>query len=435
MRNSSSNLMTETLSNVNSVRQAMQIVFDQLREIDMVRIRPVLLLALTLLSFFLFTDTKLVYAQQTEPTLGKMAPSLTATTDGKLVPVFQKGRVYVLEFWASWCGSCLASFEHLNGLVRAMKSEPVTFLSITGDKKVLVEKLLKTRPLETQVVYDVNNKTFDTYGVRVIPHTVIIDKNGNIAAITDPQSVTEAALRDVLAGRAVHLTAKTNIAADLDWDKAIDANAPEAIAHVVLQRSNADSGALRFRPNSGRIVGDGIGLPELIQSAYGAKSYEIKNYLPIVDQKRFRVSVAALDGKDATARTMLVGVLPTIAEFTATWHEEEATVPVLKRTANTVALKGSKELKYDGFAQTGNIEYVAAPMKEVAATLAGILYNTDVSDETGYTGVYDIKLEWTPGDEKSLQAALKSYGIQIVMEKRTVRRLWIQPTLLVEQAK
>lgn len=365
--------------------------------------------------------------QQTALKVGDMAPTLAVTMDSGPFPGFQKGRIYVLEFWATWCGPCLAAFAHLNQLVRSVKDAPVTVLSITNDEKGRVANLLKTRPLETQLAYDSNSKTFDTYGVQVIPHTVVVDGNGRIAAITSPTAVTFEVLRDVYEGKPLNLPEKTNIVADLNWDKEIRTDAPEAVAHVVVQRSNADSGAVRFRPNSGRITGDGVSLGALIQTAYGANYYEVRSSLPEYERGKYRVSVSAPDGKDATARALLVGILPTIANFTARWQEEETLAPVLKRIPGTPVLRTAEKKEPGGLARTGEIEFNAVPMSNVAAALGNFVYNAKVFDETGYLGIYDIKIEWTPGDQKSLDAALKTLGLQVVMGKRKVRRLIVQP--------
>ena len=359
--------------------------------------------------------------------IGDTAPPLTATIEGHPAESFQKGRIYVIEFWATWCGACLATFNHVNGLVHALKNEPITFISVTDEKKVNVDLLLKTRPLQTRIAYDRESKTFDTYGVRVIPHTVVVGKDGKIVAITNPLSLTKEVLQDVLASKPANLPEKTNISADLEWDKQIDANAPEALAQVIVQRSNADSGASHFRPNSGQIIGDGISIGALIQIAYNAQFFEIKSKLPGDDKKRYRISVRSPDGKDATARTLLRGVLSTLVGFSARWLEEETPVLVLTHISGAAKPTFSTKKKYDGFARNGEIDYVAAPMREIALTLGMIAYNNNVVDETGYKDTYDIKLSWIPGNKKSFEEALKSHGLKIKKEKRKVRRLYIQP--------
>ncbi len=44
-----------------------------------------------------------------------------------------KGKVVFLEYWATWCGPCVASIPHMNRLEEALKGEPVVFLSVTDE--------------------------------------------------------------------------------------------------------------------------------------------------------------------------------------------------------------------------------------------------------------------------------------------------------------
>jgi uncharacterized protein (TIGR03435 family) len=112
-----------------------------------------------------------------------------------------KGKVVVLEFWATWCGPCVRAIPHWNELVESFKDRPVVFLSVSAENEGAVRLFLNKRPIKSWVGLDdfeVLNKAFDVKG---IPHTVIVGADGRIAAITHPASLQPQHLEEILAGK------------------------------------------------------------------------------------------------------------------------------------------------------------------------------------------------------------------------------------------
>ncbi len=65
---------------------------------------------------------------------GDAAPALSVTKWLKGAPVtsFEKGHVYVVEFWATWCGPCVASMPHLSAIQKEFKDK-VTIIGVTSE--------------------------------------------------------------------------------------------------------------------------------------------------------------------------------------------------------------------------------------------------------------------------------------------------------------
>ncbi len=86
-------------------------------------------------------------------TIGSKAPSIDVehwVSDGhgkfKPVEIFEDGKVYVVEFWATWCGPCISSMPHLAQLQEEYADKNVQIISISDEKLEVVEAFL-TKPL------------------------------------------------------------------------------------------------------------------------------------------------------------------------------------------------------------------------------------------------------------------------------------------------
>jgi len=163
-----------------------------------------------------------VNAQRPSPKLGDDAPALNLNkileaNENRTVSLNDlKGNVVVLEFWATWCVPCIPALSHFNELAEKFKGKAVRFISITDEGESKIAQFVKTQPIRTWIGFDPTRAAFDAYQANGIPHTVVVDRNGRIAAITSPENVTETVLNNLLAGRYVSLPFKEKIADDLD---------------------------------------------------------------------------------------------------------------------------------------------------------------------------------------------------------------------------
>lgn len=127
----------------------------------------------------LFLTTHIAGAATLEKAKGFELSSL----DGKTYRLSDfKGKVVLLNFWATWCTYCVKENPSLDRLYREFKDSGFIVLGISVDRlSATVENYLKDNPLTYPVLMDSKGEVFvRTYTVIGIPVTYLINKEGYI---------------------------------------------------------------------------------------------------------------------------------------------------------------------------------------------------------------------------------------------------------------
>ena len=96
----------------------------------------------------------------------------------------EKGKVIVLDFWATWCGPCVKSLPGLIDEMAVFDPKKVRFIGVNqAEAKDAVKSFLDTRGWKLEVALDANQRVGQSFGVEGIPHTVIIGPDGKVAYV------------------------------------------------------------------------------------------------------------------------------------------------------------------------------------------------------------------------------------------------------------
>ena len=124
--------------------------------------------------------------------------------EGKTVQLSDyKGKIVVLDFWATWCGPCRAAFPNMQKLVKKYANDPVEFFFIDAfergekeDIKKNVAKLIADDNYTFNVLFDFDNKVAENYKVKLIPMKIVINKKGEIISVNSSEDNLDALIKE-----------------------------------------------------------------------------------------------------------------------------------------------------------------------------------------------------------------------------------------------
>ncbi len=157
----------------------------------------------TLLSAF-FSFTFAQQAAPSVPTIGQKAPELAfQNPQGKIMKLSDlKGKVVLIDFWASWCRPCRMENPNVVAMYNKYHDKGFEIYSVSLDKdKASWENAIKTDgliwPNHVSDLLYWNSEGARIYGVRSIPATVLVDKDGKIIALNLRGAALEQALEKI----------------------------------------------------------------------------------------------------------------------------------------------------------------------------------------------------------------------------------------------
>jgi cytochrome c biogenesis protein CcmG, thiol:disulfide interchange protein DsbE len=120
------------------------------------------------------------YSGSRPPRIGRPAPDFTVKDPDRSVTLSQfRGKIVVLNFWATWCPPCVDETPSLVQLQRKMRDKGVVVVGVSVDEDASAyHQFLKNYNIDFLTVRDPSLKTSNLYGTFKFPETYIIDRNG-----------------------------------------------------------------------------------------------------------------------------------------------------------------------------------------------------------------------------------------------------------------
>lgn len=330
------------------------------------------------------------------------------------------GKAVVLEFWATWCGPCVAAIPHLNELAAQFKDRPIIFLSVTDEEPPVIKKFLEKRPIHGWVGIANTTKLAKTYGVEGIPQTFLIDRAGKLAAALSPDQLNVALLEDLLAGRPIPIfeTAGFDFSVKRKTD---DISVAAPLLDVIIQPSATSAGGMAA--GAGKLTMKSWTLRELLSYACDISRNRIEGE-PVTDTTfydfSFNLPGSTQEGSRALVRELIC------AAFHVRVNRETRDTDVMVLTAGSTKPKALVESASTGGSSTrnanGRFEMVNCGLGSLAGTLEYSV-GKPVVDETAIGGRYDLSLTYDSHAQQGLLEAVRKIGLGVEPARRPIEFL------------
>ncbi len=363
-----------------------------------------------------------------------------------------RGKVLVLEFWATWCGPCVREIPFLNKLTHSFKDKPVRFISITDEPESVIRPFLEKKPIHGWVGLDTDGSIFKAYGVSSRPTTVVVDQHGKLVGWTDPGTLCDhpEILDDLLAGRPRKLGGAdykqrsdllTHMGLDIGTLAGDEKNRPLCLIAI---RPAAPPERKPFANTDRASFFRDITLRTMIARIHEIAHHRIISTVPLSKDKKYDVVFYWPKGDMKLGRALLRQTIEATFDLSIRREKRVMDVHVLTVSPGVQPTlePGRDRMLYE--AKTGQY----APTREVLARMrAGETFfmamgNTNrladnlsfalerpVVDETELKGLYSLCLPYDfkkPNKQLLIKMVNEKYGLKLTPAKREIEVLVVE---------
>ncbi|WP_298516459.1 redoxin domain-containing protein [uncultured Kordia sp.] len=381
--------------------------------------------------------TSITYAQ-TKLEIGDTVPNvefsnLLNASDSKTSLSALKGKIVILDFWATWCGPCIPAMKNLIKLQDEFPND-IQVIGIAEDKPERLQRFIDNSP--SKVWFGLQTEAFEKlFPYRILSHAIIIDPKGKIVAITATDNITKEVIEAVKAGTEISLPFKQE---NTEFDYEADPfPAKDVTAERVLLKSGFEGvasyskGYLKDKTFNGRrvtIINQTIPsmYRNLYQKTYTRTVFEIdeEKYSYKNPKNKYCLDIIT---KNADGSMYALGIAKLKATFPVKAKLSTRKIPVyVLNVIDRSKLKSLKSKTAERSLEFRGYEFHAKKIR--MADFSDYIENetpVPVVDETGYMELMDIDFVFDPQQKNSFKVALAKIGLKLTKAEREVELLII----------
>ena len=351
------------------------------------------------------------------------------TSSQTIAPTDLEGKILLIDFWATWCAPCITGMPHLQELQNDFR-EDLKVMAISYENPDRLQRFIQNKPFNFTFAIDNKGDLRDYFPHRIIPHTVLIDKNGEILAITRPNEINKSTIEKIIAVLPIDLPLKSE---NVKFNPSEDYFKAESglKEKFEIQPYHPDLPTFAKLDTQGEYSGRRVTLHNFTISGLYRHAHNKSSKRMVLDidtekvaykpENLYNVDIIVPKGKEQDLHQILAEKLMASFSVKASTERREREIAVLYRIdsvdfplrpANT---KSDYEARGDFFSGTGvEINTFADYLESFG------IVDKPVVDETGIKGFYAIEFSFDPENPDSFFKSLQELGLGI---KKSVRQI------------
>jgi thiol-disulfide isomerase/thioredoxin len=333
--------------------------------------------------------------------------------DRKPFDISTQGKPLLLEFWATWCAPCIPAMKELENYQNKFGNQ-LAILAISNDKLKNLLRYISNTNTSLKIASDSNHK--DIFDYREIPHTVLIDKNGIVKAITTPDQLTDKIVAEFVAGKEIEVVKKENKPTNSGLFKEVkntfyqytltaeDKNVP--FKNEIQRNKNNEPVLLEF---------NNVSIYRLLTDIYElTTAARLDVNFDSISNNKYCFKLEPSAGYSKNILDHAKEILNENSGFKARLIEK--TIDSLY----TLLVTDSTLLPAMSLSEKHRMEFGGPYFKGIKISAHHLIMYLEnitqlpVKDKTGINFSFDLELNWSYEDPKTLNEELKKYGLRLI---------------------